>query len=272
MNLPKRSLSLVRKNLLLFVVIILLEFLFFVSASGALYTYSQAIVEPLKHINTYLTQQRWMQELPTEKNLQELNIPATDLGLIDAEKQKMLFATLRLYFSLSLLFIAFLGLVWACSYRIVHLFNAKEFLRSYGKFAAVAAIFLLVLFGLLHATIVLAARQFFLPDAAQTYFFMLPLFLGVMVLYFMPVAFALLPRSSLRNTVRETVQYGIRKCMFLFLLYGIVVVVVTVLAIAMFLLLEKSFVASLLLGLLLLAMIAYARIALIVGLTEHTKS
>jgi hypothetical protein len=260
-----------KNNTVFFIAIVFLELLFLISLGVILNAYSGEVVQSLNSISAYLGEQEWLKVDPTQENLRELAIPATDPGKIAAERGKMLEATQLFFLKGGVLFLLFCGMAWLLSYRMVHGHNLKELLKLYGKLLIVAVPYLTVLSLLLYSIVVMVTSQFFTLNASQTYLFVLPLFVAVLVLYFMPVSFALVPRIPLNEIVRGTLHHGIRRCVFLFVVYGAALLVFCSVAIAMLLLMEISFFISMLLGILLLAAIAFTRILLLVGLTEQSR-
>ncbi len=260
----------IAKNKLFYSITIILQLIFVGILGMLLFSYSQSILEPLQNINENIMSQQWMQELPTQENLKDLNIPATDVAAIDKEKQKMEIATIKLYLSFISLFIAIGGIMWLLSYRVALNQSWKEGARSMLKFIVAALVGLTALSALINIAVILLAAQFFVPNAGQTFSFVLPLFVSMIILYFMPVSFALAATTPLKDLMQKTLQVGIRKCVFLFSFYGIVLSVVMGLAIALFKLANISFMASLAVSILMLAFLTFSRIVLIKGLEEKS--
>lgn len=264
----KSAFKRLKEHKISFTSIILLQLLFFSSMGIVLFTYSQSIVGPLQSINDNIMSQEWMQEMPTEENLKELNIPSTNVAAIEAEKRKMANATIKLYISIIAFFILFQGVAWALSYRIASKRSWKESAVDFGKFSVVALFALLALFILIHSAVILLTDQFFTPNASQTYLFMLPLFVAVLLSYFIPIAFALTGTAPLKEILQKTIQTGMRKCLFLFSFYGMYALTLIVLAIALTKSAGVSFPLSIVIGIMLLSCIAFSRIMLIQGLHE----
>jgi len=268
MQILHHAFSVVKQHKLLFSFIILLELFFFSSLGAFLYTYSQEVVGSLNAVSEYLNEQEWLKTNPTEENLRELGIPATDPEFIASEREKMLIATQMFFLKAGAAYVLFCGLAWLLSYRMMHKRSIKELLRVYGKIVMVSVPYLAALSLLLYSLAVMVTGQFLTLNAAQTYLFVLPLFFVFFLLYFMPVSLALIPAAPLKELVQQTLHRGMRRCLFLFGAYGSMLLSVVLLVFAMLASMEKAFLPSLLLGVLLLASIAFIRIVLIGGLEE----
>ncbi len=264
----KTSFAQVRSHMWLFLAIAALQCVFFAVIAGLFFSYSQSIQSPLQSINDNIMSQRWMQEMPTEENLKDLNIPATDVAAIEEGKRQMEIATIKLYVSIVAFFVLFQGVSWALSYRIVGKQAWKETMKNFGRFSVVALFCLLAFFILIHSAIILLTKQFFTPNAAQTYLFMLPLFMAAILSYFIPIAFASVGHANLKDIVQRTIHAGIRKCLFMFSFYGAYVLTLSVIVIAMVKMTAVSFLLSVILGIALVSCIAFSRIVLIQNLNE----
>jgi hypothetical protein len=264
----RKTIELARNRPVSFCSIIALQLLFFIALAILLFSYSQSIVEPLQNINDELMSQRWMNETPTTEKLQELNIPATDVKLIDDETHRMEVLTIKLYASIIALVMVLGSLIAALSYRITLGHPWKKIRGHMLRFSAVVFFGLSTLFLLVHSAIILFVKQFFTPNASQTYLFMLPLFVAAMLLYFVPIAFAIIPHTQLKDIVQKAFHAGIRKCAFLFSFYAIVTLVLSALLIGIIKAAGVSFVLAFFLGMIFLMGIAFARIVLIAELEE----
>ena len=271
MQILRHAFNVIKHHKLLFSFIILLQLLFFSSLGASLYTYSQEVVGSLNAVSNYLNSQEWLKTNPTEENLRELGIPSTDPEFIASEREKMLIATQMFFLKAGEAYILFCGLAWLLSYRMMHKHSIKELLNVYGKFVVVSLPYLAALSLLLYSLAVMITGQFLTLNAAQTYLFVLPLFFVFFLLYFMPVSFALVPATPLKESVQQTLRIGIRKCLFLFSMYGGALLLIGGLAVGMLLVMERSFLLSVFFGVTVLICITLFRILLLAGISLPEK-
>ena len=219
-NSLKESFAVIWKNKLIFLLLLVLQVLFFAVFSLVNVNYQMRILENAKAITDYISQQNIDEAAIAEKIMQQKSILGDDPLSIGRNFNELL-KNFRIYlFYLFLLLLLFMSILWVLSHKLMDK-NSKKMLKNLSKIFVVllfyiGAIFLFFysLFNISIGDIAAGSSKFFVK-------YLLFLAVSVILLYFMFVSLALINKTELREIVQKTLVVGIKKIYYILPAYFI---------------------------------------------------
>ena len=233
----KETFSLIRKHKLLVLALFILQVLFFSALTIAQIKYQVVIAGNLQSMTEYFDNLNLDDEAVAEKILQKKDI--LDMSGVYGNYDIILRTLKSMVITTFFIFALLNGINWAFTDRIIARKSVREFFIHVGKF------FLISLFyGILILVIILSFMKTSFADLVvdnnigpNLIYFVL----GLVVLYFMFISFALVGRTTLKDIFRKTFLIGIKKAHIILLAYIINIAVVDLLFFLLYLAIDWQF-------------------------------
>ena len=258
---------LIKQYKLLVLALFILQILFFSVLAFVQLNYHVAIAGNLASISDYFDNLDLNDEAVAEK----LSNKGSILGMPDVYKSyDVIVKSLKgLVIATFLIFAVLNGINWAFTDYLINRKNIKEFFTYLWKF---------VLLTFLHGSIILVLILTFikvsfadLMTEGNAGFGIAALILGVAVLYFMFISFALAGKTKLRNIFKRAFMIGTKKAGAVILAYLINIAFVDLLFFLLYIVIDVSFWLLLLMTLLFFFSFIPARIFLILAVNRLDK-
>ena len=217
----KESFNLMRKNKSFFILLFVLQVLFFVIFSVINYNYQTKIIENAKAITNYLSNQKLDEVSATSNILQQKNILGDDPLMISRNFNEII-KNFRIYLIyLFILLIFFISIAWALTSKIINKLNFKQLINIFLKNLIILLFFLGLIFGFFFSLLNISIIQ--LAEESSQFFlkYIIFVFFSIILLYFMFVSFSLTNKTELKNIVQKTLSIGIRKAHYVLSVYFI---------------------------------------------------
>ncbi len=256
------SFTLIWKNKLLFILLFILQIVFFVIFSYINLTHQTKILENTKTITDYLSQQKLDDISVTENILQQKSILGDD-PLIISRNFNEIVKNFRLYLIyIFILFVFFISINWTLTNKLIHSMNIKKSIKIFLKNLIISSFYLGLVFVFLFSLINIS-----ITDLAETsklfQKYAIFLVLSLILLYFMFVSIALLYKIEFKKIVQKTLVIGIKKIHYIIAAYFINIFLFTVSIFLFYYFIEKNLFILLLSILLLIFSFVFGRIFVI---------
>ena len=258
----RQSFLILRTHYGFFSLLLLLELIFFCIVGIFLYQYASGLAESMEEFTSLINEQKWLGEEPTQENLAELNIPSTDIAGFQTQYAKMLKMTLSLFLKIGIIFVLFRSLSVAISHYLLFPDKKKSLFAYLAKQFLVTSLFAAGFFLLFSLALKSTTSQFVL-GTTSSYAFAWPVIGIIVLLYFFPVACGLLGHVALRRLLHETQRIGTRKFPVIAFYYLLLFLLLALPLILLATFLEQLGFLAVLLALLFLSAIVFARLALL---------
>ncbi len=192
--------NVVRRHPLKFLLLVLIEMLFFSLVGYLLFIFSLTLQSSMENIGTFLQSQDWMAQTPTSENIASLNIPLTDVRIMEKESERISHSAFFLALWTSVLFALSRAFNYTLSGSL--LFSSqrrKSIAVQFLKSLAISSLFTLLLFLCGWLAISQVVKQILVPTAGQSFSYTIPLIGFLLVLYFFPIAMALAQKEKIKN-------------------------------------------------------------------------
>ncbi len=257
----KESFALIRKNKSIFLVLFLLQLLFFSLIFILNLNYQPKILESVNNVISYVGSQN-----PAEGK----NVLGDDPLMIHRNYKNMLYNLILLGVWSFLACILINGPVWYLTSRLVYDSNLKNLITNYKKTLKEFFIYLskfafssLVFFALLFLTFSAFKASLFSFLSETTSFNFASLLITFILIYFVYLALALIYKTKLKNMHKELFNVGVKKWNIILMAYFINLIVLFVLFLFIIFLAEQNLVLLSLSVLLLMAGFVWARVFLV---------
>ena len=170
-----------RRHPWLFLLLIAAEAIFFTFLALLLYSFAATFMSSLQAMDAFLLAQPWMTADPSQQNLADLNIPATDLSVMQLHNAAISHAALALVLWGGALFVFSRALSYALSSSIAVREPSRGLAVRLGTSLLVAAVFVAAMMYLGWTVIVGLVGNFFSPEGSAAPLYILPL-LGLLAL------------------------------------------------------------------------------------------
>ncbi|MBW2980832.1 hypothetical protein KY360_05440 [Candidatus Woesearchaeota archaeon] len=257
----KQSFKLVKKHKRIVLGLLILQIIFLSLMIGLQMHYQMKAFEVAEVVMEYLDQQD-LSDIEVAKNIVTgSNILGDDPLMIYRNYRKIAGFMVRLSIYSLVVYLVFGSLNWALTDQLIYGKNKKRFLAYIGKFCLLAMGFLALIFLLAYSSLKGVIGGLILETLTSGNF--VYLILGLALLYFMFISFALISRIKFKEILRKALMLGAKKAHIILLVYLInLVIIVLLVRLVHFLSTKSIFLLSLAL-LLLLFSIVWTRIFLV---------
>jgi len=221
LNSIKESFSLIWKNKSLFILLFILQIIFFAFFFYMNMSYQTKILESAKAITDYLSQQRLDEASVASSILEQKSILGDDPLLISRNFNEIV-KNFRLYLIyIFLLLILYISISWVITNKLVHNINFKKLAKHFFKIFIALLFYLgfifLFFFSLFNISFTGIAAESSKLLAKYVPF----LIFSIILAYFMFVSLALLHNTESKNIVQKTLVVGIKKFHYVLAVYFI---------------------------------------------------
>lgn len=197
-----------RRHPWLFLLLIAVEAIFFTSLALLLYSFAATFMSSLQAMDDFLLAQPWMTADPSQQNLADLNIPATDLSVMQLHNAAISRAALVLVLWGGVLFVFSRALSYTLSSSIAVREPSRGLAVRLGTSLLVAAVFVAAMMYLGWTVIVGLVGNFFGPEGSAAPLYILPLLGLLALLYLFPLALSLCQTHPLTGIPLALLRLG----------------------------------------------------------------
>lgn len=262
LNSLKQSFLSIWKNKSLFVLLLILQIVFFIIFSVMNLTYQAKILANIQSITSYLSQQKLDEASATDNLLQQKNLLGEDPLLISRNFKEMVnnFRAYLIY--IFTLLIVFISTAWALTHRLFQKFNSKQFAKIFFKIFVVLLFYLGLIFLFFFSLLNISVVQLATPS--QLLLKYVPFFIfSVILAYFMFVSLSLSHYTELKNIVQKTLSIGIRKIHYILAVYLINIFLFITSMILLYYFIEKNLLILILSLMLMIFSFVFGRIFMV---------
>mgnify|MGYP001614295624 CR=1 FL=1 len=267
----KESIVLIWKNKSLFVLLFILQIIFFVVFSLISYKYISKMVESQKAIEDYLSQQNLDEDVVTENILQQKSILGDD-PLSISRNFNGIVKNFRIYLaSVFISLIAFVALAWTLTSKIINKLNFKQLINSFLKNLIILLFYLGFIFGFFFSLLNISIMQFAAESSKFFIKYIVFFVVSIILSYFMFISLALTNKTKLKNIVQKTLIIGIKRAHYILSVYFINILLLGTSVFLLYYFIEKNSFILLLSIILLIFSFVFGRIFIInaVGKLTH---
>lgn len=199
------------KNKSLFLLLFILQILFFAASFFVTYKYMPKIVGSAKSIALYLDEQK-LDEASVASNILNQKSILGDDPLSISRNFNEIVRNFRIYFIYIFLLLAVFGsTAWTMTNKIIRKTNLKQLIKIFLKTSVVLLFYLGLIFSFFFSLLNIPLIEV-AAEASKLYTKYIPfLFFSAVLSYFMLVSLSLLHGTELRNIVQKTLAIGIKK-------------------------------------------------------------
>lgn len=260
-NSLKQSFSSIWRNKSLFILLFILQIVFFFAFAQINLTFQTRILKSAQAIEDYISQQKLDEPSVSSNIFQQKSILGDDPLSISRNFNEIM-RNFRIYLAyLFILLVSFTSIAWALTYKLAYKIKLKQLAKDFLKISAVLLpnlslifIFLFLLFNISLAN----------AENIKIFNRYIPLLIFSAVLtYFMFISLSLLRNTELKNIVQKTLSIGIKKAHYIFLIYLINIFLLILPIILLFYFIEKNFLILLLSLILMMFSFVFGRIFMV---------
>lgn len=236
----KESFVSIWRNKSLFVLLFILQIIFFSVFSFINFTYQTKILENVKAITSYLSRQKLDEASAASNMLQQKNILGDDPLLISRNFNEIT-KNFRLYLAYTfILLVIFSSLGWAITNMIKYKHGFGQLIKNFLKLLAVSFSYLGLIFSFFFSLLNIPFTEL-AAESAKLFTKYAPfLIFSIILSYFMFVSLALSGKHELKNIVQRTLSTGIRKMHYISAVYLIDIVLFAIPIVLLYYFLEQS--------------------------------
>lgn len=239
LNSIKQSLYSIWKNKSLFLLLFILQIVFFIIFASISYKYVPKIIEHQKAIYDYINNLQLDEPSVSSNIFQQKSILGDDPLSISRNFNDIM-KNFRLYLVyVFILLVFFTSIAWTLTYKFLHKGNLRESIKYFSRIFAV----LLFNLGLIFIFLFLLFN-ISLANAENVKFFnrFIPfLIFSIALIYFMFISLSLLHNTELKNIAQKTLSIGIKKAHYMLLIYFINIILFAVSMFSVYYFRENSF-------------------------------
>ena len=217
----KESFTLVWKNKMWFIALLILQISLFGILSAVSYHYQMRIVEHSNSIFDYISKLNLNEAAVAENLMQQKSIFGDDPLLISREFSDILRNLKLLFFSTFVLLVLFLSLGWLITSKIVHKIKLKLLITSYSKILVVLLCYLGAIFLLFYYLLNVSLSQISLQTSMLMAKYLLFAIVSIVLAYFMFISLSLIQKIGFRDLFQKTLVVGIKKFHYVLGIYAI---------------------------------------------------
>lgn len=262
-NSLKDSFISIWKNKSLFLLLFIIQIIFFIILSTLSYHYQAKIIESSNAIFDYISRQKMDDAAASQNLLKQQNILGDD-PLSIGRNFKEIVKNFRIYLSYVFAFlIFFLSVSWSITHKMAHKINIKNFTRTLLKTFAVLTFYLGLIFAFFMSILNISFAQLAV-ESAQLFNKYIPFIIfSIVLVYFMFVSLSLTQNTELKNILQKTLSIGIRKAHYVLAVYFFVILLLGISAYLLLNFLEKSLLVLLISLLLMIFSFVFGRVLMI---------
>ncbi len=270
LNSLKQSFVLIWKNKSLFILLFILQIVFFSVFFFINLKYQTRILENAKAISDYLSQQKLDEVSVASDILQQKNILGDD-PLIISRNFNELVKNFRLYLIyIFILLVIFISLFWAITIRLLHKIRLKQAINILLKNLVVILFYLGLIFSFFYSVFNVTLAEAAAQGTGIFVKYVPFLILATILIYFMFISLSLLNKTELKYIVQKTLAIGIKKAHYMILVYFINIFLILVSVFSLFYFIEINFFIVFLSIVLMIFSFVFGRI-LIVNVVEKLE-
>ncbi|MBI2653997.1 hypothetical protein HYX02_04255 [Candidatus Woesearchaeota archaeon] len=236
----KESFSAIWKNKLLFLLLFILQLVFFALISYVNLNYQTKILESAKAITDYLNKQQ-LDEASLAKNvLEQKSILGDDPLSVSRNFNEMLKNFREYLIYLFLLLLLFISIMWALTHGLIHKINFKKTLKNLLKIFVVLLFYLSLIFLFFFSLFNISIADITMESSTFFVKYLVFLIFSVILAFFMFVSLALAGKTELGKIVQKTLSVGIKKIHYVLLVYFINIALLIIPVILIYDFIEKN--------------------------------
>lgn len=232
----KETFLLIRKHKLLVLALFVLQVLFFSVLTFLQINHQAIIAGNLESMSEYFDNLNLDDEAIAEKISQKKDV--LDISQVYSNYDEIIKTLRILVIATFLVFAVLNGINWGFTDCIITKKNKKEFFAYLGKFILLAFVYGILILILI---LLFVGVPFNLMVEKNIGFNVIFFILGLIILYFMFISFALAGRTKLKDICKKTLQVGIKKARIIFLTYIINIAVIGLLLFLLYLAIDMAF-------------------------------
>lgn len=217
----RETIELIWKNKLLFVLLFILQIIFFILFSYTTLIYQIKMLESAKAITDYINQQN-LDEISVASNiLQQKSILGEDPLSISRNFNEMVkdFRIYLIYIFFIIIFFASLN--WALTKRLIHKFNFKQSAKIFLKILIIALSYFGLIFSFFYSLVNIQLSEVAVESTKLFSKYILFSIISIVLAYFMFVSLSLISKTALQSIVQKTLAIGVRKAHYILTAYFI---------------------------------------------------
>lgn len=260
----KKSFSLIWKNKLISILLLLLQIIFFISLFLINYIYITKMIESQKAIYDYISNLKIDEVSIAEDIMQQKNILGDDPSLISRNFDEIV-KNFKIYLIWSfIILIIFTSISWTITNRLIYGEKFSYLTKIFFKIFIVLLFYLGLIFIFFISLFDISFVEI-ATEGAKIFTKFIPfLIFSIVLAYFMFISISLLHKIGLRDIVQKTLRIGIKKMHYILTVYFVNVFLFVVSLSLLFYFIEKNlFVSSLLSILLMIFSFVFGRIFLV---------
>lgn len=220
-NSLRESISSIWKNKSLFILLFILQIVFFAILFFVSQNYLPKMLENAKAISDYLSQQKLDEISMTQNILQQKNILGDDPLSISRNFNEMA-KNFRIYLAyIFILLIVFLSVFWTLTNRLVYKETIKQLRRYFFKVLIVLLFYLGLIFSFFYSIFNISFTEAAYEPSKIFAKYLLFLVASLILVYFMFISISLVDRTGFKNIVQKTLTIGIKKTHYILSVYFI---------------------------------------------------
>ena len=224
----KKSFVDIWRNKSLFLLLFILQVIFFASLFLLSNNYIPKMMESAKAIQDYLSNLNFDENAITSGIMERRN-PLGDDPLSISRNFNDILVNFRLYIiSLFVLILLFISISWSITHKLIHKLNLRQFTRYFFKILTVSFFYLILIFSFFFSLFNISLADITIESAKLFSKYIPFLIFSIVLAYFMFISLSLLHKAELRNIVQKTLTIGIKKIHYVFLLYLIIILLVMI--------------------------------------------
>ena len=258
----KQTFALIWKNKSLFLLLFILQIIFFIVFSIITLDYQTKILDNTKAIADYLSKQKLDEASVTQNIAQQQNILGDDPLSISRNFNEIV-RNFRFYLVyIFILFIFFISMSWTMTTKLISRINFEKSIKHFFKILVVLFFYLGLIFSFFFYLLNISFMDIGV-DAIKLFTRYIPfLIFSIVLTYFMFVSIPLLSNTEFKNIVQRTLSVGIKKAHFILAVYFINLFLFVISMILLFYFIEKNLLFLLLSLLLMISSFVFGRIFL----------
>ncbi|MBI2559083.1 hypothetical protein HYW20_07215 [Candidatus Woesearchaeota archaeon] len=219
LNSLESAFALIWRNKLLFILLFILQIVFFVILSLIHYAYVPKMVESQKAIYDYMSSIK-MDDISVASNvLGQKNLLGDDPLLISRNFNEIV-RNFRLYMIYIFILLAFsISMFWAVTYKIIHKPSFKHVTRLFFRIFSVCIFYLGLIFAFFFSLLNISLAGVAAESSKLLTKYVPFLVISVVLTYFMFISLSLIYDTKLNNIVQKTLSIGIKKIHYLLSVY-----------------------------------------------------
>ena len=239
-NSLKQAFALIWKSKSLFLLLSILQIIFFIVFSFITLDYQTKILENTKAITDYLSKQNLDEASVTQNILQQQNILGNDPLSISRNFREIV-KNFRLYLiHVFILLIIFISVSWTITTKLINKINFKKSIKCFLNILVVLLFYLGLMFYFFYSLINISIAEIG-AEAAKLFTKYIPfLIFSIVLSYLMFVSISLLNKTDLKNIVQRTLIIGLKKAHYILAVYFINIFLFVMSIFLLFYFIEKN--------------------------------